>query len=323
MALQPPPPNRPGIPAPGGYSPGSPSVATHPSPPAHADGGGCVAIHAHVPVDAATPAHGTAPAPVPAAPAPGPGARHPGKHRQRRVFADNRNLARNRQRSDLPNKHPLVGPERAAVRAKLRGKAQEFGLTLLPGEGSLSLATRYVPGGRDALVRLISLAAADADPDALLWLHVWNSLKPWEQHQVTLDDICAGAGLSPVKLLKIVVGTAFEAGCDVANLVAAASHPKVVQASVRTALTARGVEDRKLLFQHHHFIPVAKGATINVSATAQAQAAAQAQNGDDAGVPSFMDDVETVDVKALPPATAEIEHLWAEGETTDGDTGTD
>ena len=248
-----------------------------------------------------------------------------GRLRERRVYDDDRRLLKNRGDDTIPNKHPLVGREpapKAKVRARLLGLAREAGLEILPGEGSLTLATRYLPGGRSDVVAYVRLAAANQDPDALLWLHVWESLKPWEQRQVTLDDICAAAGVSPGKMVKAIVGSAFDANCDVANLVAAMAHPRVVKASIRAATRADGIEDRKLLFQHHRFIPVNKGATVNINASATANAAAAAQANPE--LPSFADDLDVVDeqpAQSLKMLEAEFDE--AGGASPDTGPGTD
>lgn len=220
--------------------------------------------------------------------------KRPGLHsqgRHRRVFTDSRTLKGN---EGEPHKHPPTrgAGSAAEVRAKMKEQAKAFGLTTLPGEGSLTLATRQVPGGRAAVLGYIRLAAADQDPHALTWLHCWESLKKWEQQLVTLDDVCAGAGVSPVKLLKAVVGVAFESGVDVANLVAAQAHPSVVKTSVQVAKTAAGIEDRKLLFQHHGFTPLKPGTTINIGVGVSATAQAANITSADTSMPSFLKDVE-------------------------------
>lgn len=188
----------------------------------------------------------------------------------------------------------MTRKDRAATTAQLTEKARAFGLTTLPGASSLTLATRMVPGGRATVIGYARLAASEGDVHAQTWLHVYDSLKVWEQKDATLDDICAGAGVSPVKLLKAIVGVAFEANVDVANLVAAQSHPEVVKASVRAAKTAAGIEDRKLLYQHHGFTPLKQGVTVNVGVSANATANAASMASADTSVPGFLQDVEVL-----------------------------
>jgi len=168
-------------------------------------------------------------------------------------------------------------------------------LSCLPGAGSLTLAARKL--SRENVLQYVALAASDGDPHCQTFLHVYQDLKAWEKKHATLDDVCAAAGISPVRLLKAVVGAAYEAGCDVAHLVAAVAHPDVVSKGIEYAKDKDGIEDRRMLYQHHNFIPVPKGTTINVSSMSGSVAQAQATSGDQS-VPSFLEDVEaTIEAK--------------------------
>jgi hypothetical protein len=209
-------------------------------------------------------------------------------------------------RATAPTGHPRVLVTRTApeplvsgrgfhlppVRRKLAKLAKANGFARLPGENSLQLVMRYVPGGRDGVLQYLRHAAADGDRDAQTWLHVWDDMKPWERLHASLDDTCAASGISPVKFIKLVVGVAFEMHCDLANLVAAVAHPEVVEATIESAKIPgpEGHDDRKLLLQHHRFSPIPKGTTINVGVSASAQAAAHASV--DSSVPSFATDAE-------------------------------
>lgn len=180
------------------------------------------------------------------------------------------------------------------VTAKLKALALKGGLALLPGEGTLTLATRKIAGGREQVISYIRMAAVDGDPHAAAFIHVWDDLKTWEQKLATLDDVCAASGVAPVKLVKAVVGTAYETGVDVANMVAAHAHPDIVEKSVEMAKKDDGIEDRKMLLQHHGFLPVNKGTSINIGVSASASAQAAAAASGSGSVPSFLDDVESV-----------------------------
>jgi hypothetical protein len=176
----------------------------------------------------------------------------------------------------------------------LKAKATALGLPTLPGSGSLTLATRYVEGGRATVLSYIQLAAMNGNDSALTFWHVYADLTPSDQAIVSLDDLCAASGIAPKAILMAIAASGFDAGCDIANLVAAHLHPKVVQASVDAALTPEGIEDRKLLLQHAGFIPVPKGQSIVINASSHATAQAHASSAAAAGMPSFLSDVEDV-----------------------------
>lgn len=186
--------------------------------------------------------------------------------------------------------------EPSAVSKKLarlaRGKGDAVFPTI-PGVQSLSIATRFLNGGRDHFIELVQMAGLEGHEDAVKFLSVLAALLPGERLRANYDEVCAAAGVRPSRLVGAVTAIAMEYGADVGNLVYAASHPKVVAAGVAAALKPEGTKDREMLFQHQGFIPVPRSAqiTVNASANAQAQAAAASQS---TGVPSFADDIRAV-----------------------------
>jgi hypothetical protein len=62
-------------------------------------------------------------------------------------------------------------------------------------------------------------------------------------------ELCARAGLEPPELLSHLVQVMFFYGQSVAKMLNAVNQPAVMKASVAQALTAHGVEDRKLQFE--------------------------------------------------------------------------
>jgi hypothetical protein len=85
-------------------------------------------------------------------------------------------------------------------------------------------------------------------------VRAWNRLTPWQRRITPLEDLCLAAGLQPSEFLAAVVRVAFEFTHEITDLLVASAFPEVVQASVKRALTPRGVEDRRLLFEHTGFI---------------------------------------------------------------------
>ncbi len=170
-------------------------------------------------------------------------------------------------------------------------KARELGLPVTEYDSSLSMAIRLMEGGRDTFLRFVMLAASDGDDDALKFIHAFGELRLLEQQRVSFDLLCLTCGVSPVLLLKSVVGVAFDTGIDTANLVAAAAHPSVVARTIESAQrldSEIGAKDRHALLAHHGFVPTPKSATINVNANANASASAAAATSADASVPKFL-----------------------------------
>lgn len=246
------------------------------------------------------------------APAPHSGVPNPGGKRPRR------RLLAKRRATPEPS-------DRLKTQEKLKARATKLGLPTLPGSGSLTLATRYIEGGRATVLLYIQLAAMNGNDSAMTWWHVWEHLSKYEQSHVSFDDICASSGIPPKNILMAIAGAGFEANCDIANLLASHMHPKVVEASIKEAQKADGIEDRKLLMSHSGFIPVPKGSSIVINNAPQAIAMAKAQSVSmsDPSVPSFLQDIEDLSpvthqvqgeviqaqAKELPPAPLDSE--WA------------
>lgn len=157
------------------------------------------------------------------------------------------------------------------------------------------MAVRQLDGGRTRFLQFVQLAAEADDDNAKKFFLTFSELTKWEQAKVSFDLVCLSSGISRVELLKSVVGIAFEHMTDVANLVAAAAHPAIVERTVASAKRINsgiGQRDRHALLTHAGFLPVSKGATINVSMTATANAAAAAAAAADPSVPKFLSAVD-------------------------------
>jgi len=200
-------------------------------------------------------------------------------------------------------------PLQDRIRLQLRSIAHKMdgenaGLRLgrtLPGVQSLSFATRYLEGGRTRFLELVQLAALNNHPVACKWYAVYADLDLNGRLHASFDDVCAAAGIAPDQLMACLVSTGMKQGIDVGNLCAAALHPDIVKASAESAkrivgdYVEIGLEDRRMQFQHHNFIPTPKGMTVNISANAKAAAAASAEPT----VPKFAEDVH-VEEPAMP-----------------------
>jgi len=194
-------------------------------------------------------------------------------------------------------------------------------LPTLPGVDSISLATRYMVGGRDQFVELMQHAMLNNDPLAVKWWAVYADLAPYPRSIVSFDDVTAAAGVEPAALCGMLVSTAMRLGRDVANMVAALSHPKVLQAQIESATNPDpkhpeiAFKDRIAMLQAAGLNVVPKGAVIvNVNATANATAAAGAQaSAGQPTVPSFAEDLNLFSGArpALPTADPQLEPIDA------------
>lgn len=195
--------------------------------------------------------------------------------------------------SPKEHQHRFIKEHRAPSR--LRARAKALGLPVTDYEQTLAMAVRYLDGGRVRFLQFVELAAEGGDEDAQKFMAVWADLNRPEQLKVALDLVCVSAGVSRVALLKAIVGIAFEHFTDVANLVAAAAHPALVEKTIRSAERLNsgiGQRDRHALLAHAGFLPTPRGTTVNVHASASALAGASAHAPQDASLPSFLTSVD-------------------------------
>lgn len=157
--------------------------------------------------------------------------------------------------------HPDNSTERKAVSTTVtEAEAAPYG----PGGDILTAWPLYLSGIDDDEIRAL-LAKRRSLP------HVYARLLP-------IEAFCLAAGVSPLRVLELLVATIVRQGAQSATIIAAVSHPRVVQKTVEMALTDDGIEDRTTLHKATGFLPTPKGAqtTVNVSANARANSTAQA-----------------------------------------------
>ena len=197
-----------------------------------------------------------------------------------------------RARTALLNAHgdDLTSAQAGRRRALANGDFSSLG----PTDHILAETIRFVPGGRQTFIGLVQRAARNGDKEALAWWNLYQDLMPVDQKHVELDLVCEASGVTPDRLMAVVVSTAMRAGADAAELVAATTYPSVVRQTVKSALRIGGdhadiaQKDRELLLQHHKFIASPKaGGSVFVNAQANANAAAKANA--EPSVPAFAD----------------------------------
>ncbi len=216
---------------------------------------------------------------------------------------------------------PLAPEDR--VRLKLRETQRKMSkdgeaptaLPAWPGAGSLSIATRYIPGGRATFVEGVQAAMLERQPHAEKWWAVFADLLPSERADVSFDDVCLAAGVRPSKLMAEVISVIMELGRDAAGMVAAMMHAKVLGKMAESAERIDGVHAEIALKDRHAFLqgmgtlPLPRGTTINVNASANAKAAAGAAQ--EASVPSFVATLGEASAarRALPAANETLSFL--------------
>lgn len=118
---------------------------------------------------------------------------------------------------------------------------------------------------------------ASESPDARAILDVYLSLPRSLAVRLPVEAYCYATGVSPLRILEVLVATIIRLGAQASSLIAAVNHPRVVQKTVEVALTDEGHSDRETLHKATGFLPTPKGSHTVVQITQNAQASASAQ----------------------------------------------
>lgn len=168
-------------------------------------------------------------------------------------------------------------------------------LETVGGVQSLSMAARYLDGGRARFLEYVQFAALCEIETAVKFWTVFADLLPGERVVVNFDDVVAAAGVNPGKLMGDIVAVAMQYGADVARLIAASMHPAIVAQAGRSAKRIGGDyadiahKDRVLMLQAGGTVAAPKGHTVVVNAHASANAQAASLAAADPSVGSFAD----------------------------------
>ena len=118
---------------------------------------------------------------------------------------------------------------------------------------------------------LFARHAAENDEEMAKVMAAYDGLKKRERAAATPEFVCDLAGVDPRDFAAEVFREYLSFSGDAANLIAAAGLPEVVRKSVEVAKTTKGVQDRKMQFEHANFLPQKQGGGIHVNANASVE----------------------------------------------------
>lgn len=178
---------------------------------------------------------------------------------------------------------------------------------VLPFEPTLAYAFRSIGGKESAIggARLL----ADSDKRFLRVITAYDALSDEDKGKVRLEDLCAGAEITPGEFLGIVTTALWERNADIGRLIAAVNHPKVIENTIEHSASPFGGQDRKMLLEASGFLPTSKGLSINIDNSKKTlNTGAGTTTITQVGLPAFEEDgVELMTAirgdqgKALPP----------------------
>jgi len=164
-------------------------------------------------------------------------------------------------------------------------------LAVIPISGNRESATRGTPPAFDgtiasacesmgiSLEQMIEMMrwAKESDPRIRELLDTWDALDPSEQQDSgTVDAVRQRLGLTPIELLRIVADVACRIAMYSSQIIAALSHPLVVEKTVELALNAEDDSNKlaaqTILHKAAGFLPTPKGSQTTIAITQNAQA---------------------------------------------------
>ena len=113
----------------------------------------------------------------------------------------------------------------------------------------------------------IEALLCDDSPEALKFNALYNSLAPSDRGYLALEELAVLAGVNPRELVQTITGALYSQTHERQKAIVLRNQPKIVQKTIKLALTNRGVKDRDMFHRATGFLPMAKGAqtTINLN----------------------------------------------------------
>ena len=116
-------------------------------------------------------------------------------------------------------------------------------------------------------------------PEAIRVIELYYSLAKCKRELVPIEAYCVAAAVHPLILLNVITKACQQVTSQTSAMIAAISHPRVVEKTVAMALTDDGEADRMVLHKATGFIPTPRGPQTNINLTQNASAQANAQAG--------------------------------------------
>lgn len=114
--------------------------------------------------------------------------------------------------------------------------------------------------------RAIEFLRGSDQPEARKFISLYDDLPSSARTLLPFESICLACKIPTRRMMEVITGACFEQTANMSALLAAASHPQVVQKTVSAAKNiAYGAKDREMLHKHSGFIPVPKNTTNIIS----------------------------------------------------------
>ena len=148
----------------------------------------------------------------------------------------------------------------ALTRLKQRVEAEER--TFDPSnEPVITPLLKQSEGG---IAHILTALRAHDNEDARKFITLHDSLSAKDRLYLTLEEIAHAAGIGSLRLAEVATSAVIVNGQMATSIRIWSSADKIVKKSIKMAMTTRGVADRDWALKHINYIPLPKGAQINI-----------------------------------------------------------
>jgi hypothetical protein len=149
----------------------------------------------------------------------------------------------------------------ALTRLKQRVEAEER--TFDPSnEPVITPLLKQSEGG---IAHILTALRAHDNEDARKFITLHDSLTAKDRLYLTLEEIAHACGIGALRLAEVATSAVIVNGQMATSLRIWSSADKIVKKSIKMAMTTRGVADREWALKHINYIPLPKGAQINIA----------------------------------------------------------
>jgi hypothetical protein len=152
--------------------------------------------------------------------------------------------------------------EEALARLKNNFERDHDGETFDPSDQPI--ITPLLKSAEGGIPKILEALRAHDDDDARGFIDLYDSLSIPDRRYLSLEEIATAAGIGSLRLGEIAQSAMILHGQLTTKLLLASSINKVVKASIKQAVTARGVADREMMLKAGGVLPVPKGAQIAI-----------------------------------------------------------
>ena len=109
------------------------------------------------------------------------------------------------------------------------------------------------------------------EPDARKVVDIFDrtKLSLRARYVVPMEAYCIAAGVSPNRVLELVVATMVRAGAQLDTIITAARHHELVEKSITIGLTDGGIDDRMAVHRATGYVPTPRGSRTIISLSQQ------------------------------------------------------